>query len=232
MSKKIKKIIVNALTLSRIVGALTIPFIFSTVNTTFLIVLLTLLFITDFLDGKLSRVWGVSTVGGALLDPLGDKLLAIVCILSLVGTHIDYLVLFLFELAISLLNIYRTLHGENVTSTMKGKIKTWFLSITIVLGAIRLFNPNLINDLFNLVGVVTDAFTITDNLVLTSLILAGIFEVFTLLSYLKATISKKDALKDKVTLKPYREILARLFDEKKYKDDVNKPLLDIIKKEV
>lgn len=232
MSKKIKKIIVNALTLSRIVGALSIPFIFSTVNTTFLIILLALLFITDFLDGKLSRAWQVSTIGGALLDPLGDKLLAIVCILSLVGTHIDYLVLFLFEIAISLLNIYRTLHGENVTSTLKGKIKTWFLSISIVLGSIRLFNPNLVNDLLNLIGLVTDNFTITDNLVLASLILAGIFEVFTLLSYLKETVSKKNTLKNKITLKPFREILTRLFDEKRYKEDVNKPLLDIIKKEV
>lgn len=231
MSKSVKKTIVNVLTISRIVGALTIPFIFSTANTTFLIVLLALLFITDFLDGKLSRAWGVSTVGGALLDPLGDKLLAIVCILSLIGTHIDYLILLLFELAISLLNIYRTLHGENVKSTMKGKIKTWFLSISILLGAIRLFNPNVINDLLHVVGVVTDRCTITENIVLTSLILAGIFEVFTLLSYLGETIAKKDTYREKVALKPYRELLTRLFDETRYKEDKNKPLLDIIRVE-
>lgn len=231
MSNRIKKIIVNSLTISRILGAFAVPFIFAKIDTTFLIILLAVLFITDFLDGLLARHWHMSTVGGSLLDPLGDKVLAISCIFSLINIHIDYVILLLLEVCISILNIYRTLHGETVKSTMKGKIKTWFLSLSIVVGAIQLFNPNLINDIIGLFGVETTVFTVKENVVFIFLILTGIFEIFAFLSYLSETIKKREIYKKKIEFKTIKEIFYRLFDEKRYKEDVNKPLLDIIRKE-
>lgn len=231
MSKKTKKIIVNFLTLSRILGAFILPFIFLSVNTTFLIILLAVLLVTDFFDGKLSRMWGVSTIGGSLLDPLGDKLLAIACMLGLIGTHADYLVLLVLEVMIGILNVYRMLRGENVKSNMKGKVKTWFLSIAMVVGTVYLFRPTLIGDLLGIVGMSTDRFVVTENTVVVFLVMAGIAEVFTLVSYVREALKSKETFKKFVELKSFKEIFVRLFDEEMYKEDKDRPLLDIIKKE-
>lgn len=231
MSKKTKKIIVNSLTLSRILGAFILPFIFLSVNTTFLIILLAVLLVTDFFDGKLSRMWGVSTIGGSLLDPLGDKLLAIACMLGLIGTNVDYLVLLVLEVMIGILNVYRMFRGENVKSNMKGKVKTWFLSIAMVVGTVYLFRPTLIGDLLGIVGMSTDRFVVTENTVVVFLVMAGIAEVFTLVSYVREALKSKESFKKFVELKSFKEIFVRLFDEEMYKEDKDRPLLDIIKKE-
>ncbi|MFV0288719.1 MAG: CDP-alcohol phosphatidyltransferase family protein [Mycoplasmatales bacterium] len=73
MSQNNKKILINLLTLIRILG---IPcFIFLDGITAF--ALLNFLFITDFLDGYLSRKYQVTSQLGAILDLLADKTLTI-----------------------------------------------------------------------------------------------------------------------------------------------------------
>lgn len=228
---KTKKIIVNTLTISRIVGAFILPLIFTKIKFTSLLILVSILFITDFLDGQLARKWKVQTMAGKILDPFGDKALAISCLLALIGTHIDFLVLLIFEISIMALNIYRTLHGENVSSTFIGKFKTWVLSITLIIGAIYLFDPEAINNILNYIGININFLTINENVILTSLVIAGVLETFTILSYIKETLKNKREQKySKYELKPIKDILKRLFDEKSFLNDKELPLIEVLKK--
>jgi len=232
MSKKTKKIIVNSLTVSRIIGALTLPIIFATMSVPALITLLAVLFATDFLDGKLSRKWKVQTVGGSLLDPLGDKLLAISCLISLINTHSFMLVPLFLELAITAVNVYRSTKNDKVKVAMAGKFKTWLLSITLVLGAINLFNPDLVNQMLGLIGISTDALTITQDVLAAGAAATTASQMATLSIYTKdAANNNKDDRSLKIQeLKNLKDILIRLFDEEKYEEDKDKSLKELIKK--
>lgn len=231
MTKKTKKLIVNALTLSRLVGALFLPFIFMTVNIPALIVLLAVLFLTDFLDGKLSRAWQVQTIGGSLLDPLGDKMLAISCIFALIDRHNGLLLLITLELTICILNIYRTLRGEKVKSSFIGKFKTWVLSITLIFGAINLFNPEIFNHIANFMKIDTVALSITDEVIKSLIMVTAGVELVTIVAYIKESFDNKTAKTEPLKkMKPLKETLQRLFDENCYVEDKGKPLVDIIRK--
>lgn len=231
MSKCTKKIIVNSLTLSRIVGAFFLPIIFANASVLGLAILLIVLFVTDFFDGKLSRKWGVQTVGGSLLDPLGDKILAIACILALVPKNDKMTLLLILECAICLWNIFRTTHGEKVASSFIGKVKTWFLSITLILGAINLFNANILNNITNLFGFNSLYFTISSHLVDALVLITCGSEIVTLVCYIKESWDDRNKKnKDKKNFNNIKDILIRLFDENKYEEDKNRPLKEILMK--
>lgn len=231
MTKKTKKIIVNALTLSRLLGALFLPYFFIRVNVPALLILLAILFLTDFFDGKLSRKWEVQTTGGSLLDPLGDKMLAISCIFSLIERHNGLFLLVFLELMICTLNIYRTLHGEKVKSSFIGKFKTWVLSITLIMGAINLFNPDLFDMVANFIGINGLSLTVDDEVIKSLIMLTAGVELVTIVTYMKESFDNKTNRSAALDgMKPIKEVLKRLFDESHYIEDKGKPLVDIIRK--
>ncbi len=228
MTRKRKKWIVNGLTLSRLVGAICVPLIFARVDFVAFIILLIFLFVTDFLDGRLARRWEVQTIGGSLLDPLGDKVLAVACILSLIKWYHSMGILVGLELMITVLNVLRVLRYENVASSIIGKCKTWILSITLVLGAASLFWPSIISDVASIVGLRVN-FTVTEELVEVVSIIAICAEIVTLVAYLFESLrSKKSSEKRKRRMKNIKELLVRLFDEEKFEEDRNKSIVDII----
>ncbi len=230
MTKRTQKIIVNFLTISRIIGAFFLPFIFVNTDVVSLFVLLAVLFLTDFLDGKLSRRWKVQTVGGMLLDPLADKVLAISCIGALIFNHSYLWVLLVLECAICIINLFRMIKGEVVTSNFIGKFKTWILSITLVLGAINLYNADFVNFLVELCGIDTDIFTVTDELVFIMTMLTTGCELVTFASYIKEGLDNKRARRTPAKkLKKIEEIVMRLFDEEMFSEDKNRPLREIIR---
>ena len=230
LSKKTKKIIVNCLTASRIVGALFVPIIFSCASIPGLVAVLTMLLVTDFLDGKLARKWNVQTKGGALLDPLGDKLLAVSCLLSLASTHNLLLVSLFLELGITAINVNRALHEEDVQSSIVGKIKTWVLSVTIVLSAINVLSPELLNLFGNMIPNLPDL-TVTEKLVNTVTATTISAQVITASDYIKESLKQWDTRSRKIAeLKNLRETLVRLFDEKHFEEDKDRPLVKIMKK--
>lgn len=217
MSKKGKKIFVNLLSLSRIVGAILIPIVFNNANINALIVIIIFFFISDTLDGLLARTWKVQTYGGRLLDPLGDKVLAISCILALINANYLLIILLILEILISIINVYRTLLGEKVKSSIWGKIKTWPLSITLVLEVIYVVN-------FNLLG-----FTITNDIVNILVYITLVMQIITMIDYIKESINT-NTKKEKIAFKSFNDIITRLFDEESYLIDKNKSLVEIISK--
>lgn len=230
MTKKTKVLIVNAITLTRLLGTFILPLISRKLNIYVLIISFIILFITDFVDGGLARYWSVQTIGGSLLDPLSDKILAVSCLIVFMENHLYYLAILIFELVILSINVYRTFHEENVKSNYIGKIKTWLLSVTLIFGAINLLKPNLLNDILKFININTDCLYINQEIVFISFIITGIFEILTIISYILESIKSKKKKKYKHKFKPFKKILIRLFDTDSYESDRQVPLIKIISK--
>ncbi len=216
MTNKAKKIFVNGLTFSRIIGAMILPFLFLKVNTTFLVIVLAITFLTDFFDGFLARKWHIQTIGGKILDPIGDKLIFINWLISLSRFHKNMLVLLIMELTIGIISGYRVMTDEKTTSSFIGRVKTWFVAISILLVMV---DRILISKDFS--GIAEFSIGLT-----------SFIELATIYSYLK-TIEprrKKIKSKEKIEYKSLKEILTRLFDEKSFEVDCNKPIMELLKK--
>ncbi len=231
MSKDKKKWLVNAITSSRILGALVLPIIFNIMSIPLLIAVLSLLFVTDFVDGKLARKWNVQTLGGGLLDSLGDKVLAVSCILSLIGVQNFLLIPLFLELGITGINVRRTLQGEIVKSSILGKIKTWFLSVTLALMAINVLNPNLLNEIVSSVlHMNLNSLLVSDELVNKAVCVTAVMQTATAIDYASKSLKNNEKTARIEELKRLKESLVRLFDETKYEEDKDKPLIKVLKK--
>lgn len=83
---------------------------------------------SDFLDGYLARRRGETTVLGAFLDPLADKLLVTAALVSLVQlsrlSAWVAMIVIARELAVSGLRMVAAVHGLVIRASMWGKIKT------------------------------------------------------------------------------------------------------------
>ena len=218
-NKRIKKIIVNTISIIRIIGSILLPFIFKVFDIPVIITLIIVLFLTDSLDGFLARQWQVQTRGGALLDPLGDKLLAVSCTLSFGYKYPILLMILGLEIFTLVLNIYRALHGEQSVTLIIGKIKMWLLSITLILCAIYSLKSDCLSTI-----------TITYDIISYTSIITIVAQLITIIYYIKDSVKQKDTRIKKVPkLKKFNDTLKVLFDEKAYKENKDKPLIEIIK---
>lgn len=227
MSRRSKKIFVNMLSISRIIGALLMPLVFANFSMLKIVLIISLLFITDTFDGLLARKWKVQTRGGALLDPLGDKLLAASCIFSFIFKDTRLLITLLLEIAIAYVNINRGLHGEEANTIFMGKIKTTALFIMLGLCAAYSLKPDALNILFN----TSIDLTITKSVVNIAFLITLICQVLTIIMYINESSKQKNVRINRIPkLKSMKEIIKRLFDEDSYLEDRDKALIDIIKK--
>ncbi len=85
--------------------------------------------VTDFFDGWLARRWGVTSVIGAILDPIADKILVCGAILGLLGAHVPGVlvsggVILFREFAISALREVLAPRGIKLPVTFLAKTKT------------------------------------------------------------------------------------------------------------
>ncbi|HBA37433.1 MAG TPA: hypothetical protein DCY94_01790 [Firmicutes bacterium] len=217
---------VNGLSILRICGAFVVPFIFISSSVPFLITFLIFLFATDFLDGFLARLWKVQTLGGSLLDPIGDKLLALMCICSLLPVHKKLLVLLAIEFLIALINLIRYATGDVVKSAIVGKVKTWALSITLILASIEHFNANLLNAAFSMIDL---DLAITKPIIDVSLYITIGLGLATLTIYISEAVKNRKEHKLKLPKKmDFKRFIRRAFDEKFYLQDRGKTFIEII----
>lgn len=131
--KKLGLIIVNLITLSRLIGAIALPFIYKIYGTSTFAFWTIILFLTDFIDGFLARTFKISTFFGCALDALSDKVLNLCSFILLSLINNSLLLPLILEIAILYTNYSTYRYGGNVKSTKIGKIKTAILDICIVL---------------------------------------------------------------------------------------------------
>jgi CDP-diacylglycerol---glycerol-3-phosphate 3-phosphatidyltransferase len=125
-----KKNLANMITMSRILGVGTI-FWFTPFKTNiaaiWVILLYTIIALTDILDGWVARKYNIVSDIGKILDPLADKILVLV-FLPLLSMHaIKPFPVFLIlsrEFAIMGLRVFAAKHGIIIDANMWGKIKT------------------------------------------------------------------------------------------------------------
>jgi len=128
-NKKLKKYIVNGITLTRVLTTIAMPFLFTALSSTMFLVLIACVLLTDFVDGFLARKWNVSTLFGSLADMGADKLLGI-AILSVLSLAYPIMLLPLtLELLIGNINMNNTLKGDIGKSSQIGRIKMWVIGI-------------------------------------------------------------------------------------------------------
>lgn len=157
--KEIKRQIPNLLTLSRgLAPIVIIPAILF--NKLFFVIILLIIFaLTDFLDGKIARKYNLVSEFGVKLDAVCDKIFAISLIIPAIINHGIFIFNFVMEIAISYTNLLSYTKGNNPRSTIIGKIKTALLSLTLILAYIPNMN-NLVIFIFSLITIICQVITL------------------------------------------------------------------------
>lgn len=151
------KLIPNLLTVSRPLGMIPVNILFFTGNIVPAVVLTGCLLLTDLFDGKLARKWEVTSKLGADLDAVGDKIMFLGLALPLLVNVPGLAINFLLEAGIAGVNVFGRLNNLDTKTVYAGKVKTWFLSLTLLSGyLVQFFNiPKMI---FNVLMLITSFF--------------------------------------------------------------------------
>ena len=152
----IKKQIPNLLTFSRAIAPIIIIPTLLYNRLDIAIVELIIFAITDFLDGRLARKYNCMSTFGIKLDAVCDKIFAIGMMIPAMIKYPILVINLLLELCISYINLVSEFKNNHPRSNMTGKIKTNFLSITLILCYI----PNIDKYLVLLSSIITFAFQI------------------------------------------------------------------------
>lgn len=140
--KKLKTYIPNILTCSRIIFTPIIVYLGLTNHIKTLIFFAILIALTDFFDGYLARKWKVESILGSKLDAISDKILVIGLLIILIIRKTVFFYILILEIIIAILNLYFFFKKGVAKSLMIGKIKTWIIFITIVLGLFDMLFEN------------------------------------------------------------------------------------------
>jgi len=127
-------IIVNSVTMIRVIGTLIIPFMALILTPAQSVIYVSCLLLTDAIDGFLARRLNASTIFGSLLDQVADKILGIVILAVLARDYPIMLLPILTEILIIVVNTTAVSRGARESSSILGKIKTAFLALTIIAG--------------------------------------------------------------------------------------------------
>ena len=183
MKKIFAVILVNLLTTVRIVGVVCLLPIFLHFGGVAAALLSIACYLTDWIDGIIARKCHVSTFFGSVFDGVADKMFSVANLIVLFTITKYAIVPILFEAAIIIIQTIKYHKNENVQSSKTGKLKTWIVSLTVVLlyllidiKSLTFLPSNFINYIAGL-----------NQVKLFGLVFIPlyIFEVLTLLSYLK-----------------------------------------------
>ena len=215
----VKIILINLITLTRLIGAFTLPFIFVFKGAPIGAIVTIILFTTDWIDGLLARKLNACTLWGAGMDALCDKLLNI-CSFSLLGSVYSTMILpLLIEIAIMYTNYSSYRYGGNVKSTKIGKIKTVILDVLVILSfciiGLQVFNSNskiiiyLINKTTELINLFSCIITIACLVALTDYVKRN--------KEIRKNPKSEKAKKEVKHLKPFKQLMNDLLDTEFYK---------------
>ncbi len=146
--KNLKRYIPNFLTSLRILFTPIVIYLGITNHYFLLIGIAIVIAFTDFVDGFLARKWNVTSELGAKLDMFADKMLAIGLLIVLIVRNHAFFYVLVLEVIIALMNLYFYFKKGIAASLLVGKLKTWVIFITIILGFVELVYPEFHVDFF------------------------------------------------------------------------------------
>ena len=229
-SNVIKFVFVNLLTFSRVLGSIILPIIYFTKGTKGMAIFVMILFLTDMLDGKLSRYFKVESFLGGIMDSASDKLFAFVMLAILSYEYHLLLIVILFEFIIFVINTLAFKENKNVQSSKLGKLKTIVLDVSISV----MYLYKAIDIYKNLVGekvlnmIIKSEYSVI-------YVLIGIMlgmQLVTICDYSKKRL-KQVTVFEKIKgkqLKPVKEIWNILIDRDFYIENKDKSLKELLYK--
>lgn len=165
MDKKSKRwlVIVNLMTISRIVGSIFLFPIFFHYGQKTVGIILSILFLTDWIDGFLARRHHVSTFFGSIMDGVCDKVVAIVSCIILCYINKFMIICIFLEILIFLVNTFVLTQNGNIKSSKIGKAKMWVISSSIVAGFL-LSSPSktVLNLIIAVPAIIAETITLID----------------------------------------------------------------------
>lgn len=145
--KKVKKIIVNGLTLTRVLGMFVMPLLVNVLSAPIFILVVASILFTDFVDGALARHWDVSTIFGSLLDMGADKLFGMSILTVLASMYPVMYIALALEIGIFGVNTFSAKNGNIAKSSELGRIKTAVVGLSICALLLTGLSPELIKSL-------------------------------------------------------------------------------------
>lgn len=207
MKKIISIIVVNIITMLRIIGLLFLLPIYNNYGGIATAIFSVCCYLTDVIDGALARKAKVSTFFGSMMDGIADKLFTIANLIVLLSITKYAIIPIAFELMIVIIQSIKYSRNINVQSSKMGKIKTWIIGLTVITlylvtdyRFINIFSNNIKYYLQN-----------SNYILMFISIPLYIFEILTLISYLK--VDKKTT---KVELKEIDFKLRKVHNFKDY----------------
>jgi len=134
MSIRGRIILVNGITMIRVIGTFAMPFLCHKLPPLWSVIYVIGLLLTDFFDGFLARKLKACTIFGSLLDQAADKLFGIACLAFLATRHWIMMLPIATEAIITLVTTKGGFSGGSVDSSILGKIKTFLLALIIITG--------------------------------------------------------------------------------------------------
>ena len=247
MKNKLSIIIVNCITMTRVIGTFILPFVSQKMTPGTLVIYIGLLLLTDAIDGMLARRLKASTIFGSVLDATADKLLGIACLAVLAGKYLIMLFPILTETIITIINTRGAIGGSTTESSALGKIKTWVLGLSIVLGFATIYIQDIIAGINSSTKIGNTLILFLENISLHQDVVMAIIASITVGAGIIVScdyqIRVKNEMKkaaaegfvlNKLVLKQGKDLLYALFDEEYYQKTRNMPLakkLGVIKNE-
>ena len=223
---------VNTLTIIRLLATFIMPILWYNINPIYLIVLVSLILLTDFFDGFLARTFHVQSLFGMIMDVVADKSFGIMLILILAKTNPIFYLPLCLEIMIALINSLAFLFGARTKSSFLGRTKMWFLGISIFFGILAVFKSEILSFihvefLFNFINYLVINI---DNIIFGSVFLTAGTEFMVSIDYLRRILKELNNKKDKIKykFKTKEELKLILFDTKYYLKHKNEPISDQI----
>ncbi len=192
-----KLILINTITFIRIIGTIILVPIYKTYGGIYAGLVSLICYLTDSIDGILARTLKASTFFGALFDGFADKLLTVINFIILYLITPYAIIPIFFEILIVFVQIAKYRHKLNVQSNKVGKLKVWFLALSVVLAFI-------VSDINNFtilpINIINYLNSLNKNSLYFSLLLPTIImEILTLISYILEIFKpiNKDAFNEK-----------------------------------
>lgn len=207
--KTFYKQIPNILTSTRILSPFIIIPLAMTGNIVGTVIAASLIASTDFFDGLIARKLNITSELGRELDAVSDKFFASALIIPLILQSPIFLANIFFEGMIATTNLKAKIKGLEPKTIFMGKVKTFSLSISLILGYLNLFIP------------------LNSSLIISSIISTMALECATAVSYIIINSSKEIEMENKNEYELISDILNNDLD----KDNKTKSKDNVINKE-